>query len=88
MTMENRYLPRLSGHLLRGNQIRKALPDMIEKANNRKFTAAIKAHLEETEKQNDRLERAYQLLGKDPKGTACPTIDGALGMHPNWRDGH
>jgi ferritin-like metal-binding protein YciE len=54
------------------NQIKKALPDMIEKATNRELTAAFRAHLEETEKQIGRLEQAFQLLGKEPKGTSCP----------------
>jgi ferritin-like metal-binding protein YciE len=32
----------------------------------------------ETEKQIGRLEQAFELLGKDPKGTACPAIDGII----------
>ena len=60
------------------NQITKALPKMIEKAKNRELTAAFKAHLEETEKQIARLEQAFRLLGKEPKATACPAIDGII----------
>jgi ferritin-like metal-binding protein YciE len=60
------------------NQIKKALPDMIEKATNRELSAAFKAHLGETEKQIGRLEQAFQLLGKEPKGTSCPAIDGII----------
>src|ERR1043166_1297539 len=60
------------------NQIKKALPDMIEKAANRDLTAAFKAHLGETEAQIARLEQAFQLLGKEPKGTNCPAIDGII----------
>ena len=59
-------------------QIKKALPDMIEKAKNRELTAAFKAHLGETEKQISRLEQAFELLGKTPKATACPAIDGII----------
>ena len=51
---------------------------MIEKATNRKLTAAFKAHLGETERQIARLEQAFQLLGKEPKGTNCPAIDGII----------
>ena len=51
---------------------------MIEKATNRDLTAAFKAHLDETEKQIGRLEQAFQLLGKEPKGTTCPAIDGII----------
>jgi ferritin-like metal-binding protein YciE len=59
-------------------QILKALPDMIEKATNRELSSAFKAHLGETEKQVSRLEQAFQLLGKEPKGTSCPAIDGII----------
>jgi len=60
------------------NQIKKALPDMITKAKNRELTAAFKAHLNETENQIGRLEQAFTLLGKKPKGTTCPAIDGII----------
>jgi ferritin-like metal-binding protein YciE len=60
------------------NQIVKALPDMIEKATKRELTTAFKDHLEETEKQVSRLEQAFELLGKKPKGTKCPAIDGII----------
>jgi ferritin-like metal-binding protein YciE len=60
------------------NQIKKALPDMIEKATNRDLSAAFRAHLDETEKQIGRLEQAFKLLGKEPKGTTCPAIDGII----------
>jgi ferritin-like metal-binding protein YciE len=51
---------------------------MIQKATNRDLTAAFKAHLGETETQIGRLEQAFQLLGKEPKGTTCPAIDGII----------
>jgi ferritin-like metal-binding protein YciE len=60
------------------NQIMKALPDMIEKASNRGLTSALRVHRDETQKQLQRLEQAFQLLGKAPKGTRCPAIDGIL----------
>jgi ferritin-like metal-binding protein YciE len=60
------------------NQIKKALPDMIEKATNRELTAGLKAHLEETEGQISRLEQAFELLNEKPKGTKCPAINGII----------
>jgi ferritin-like metal-binding protein YciE len=59
-------------------QILKALPKMIEKATNRDLTAAFKTHLQETEKQVQRLEQAFELIGQSPKGTSCPAIDGII----------
>ena len=77
-TMEDLYLHVLQDLYYAENQIKKALPDMIEKATNRELTAAFKAHLGETESQIGRLEQAFQLLGKEPKGTNCPAIDGII----------
>jgi ferritin-like metal-binding protein YciE len=76
--MDDLYLHVLQDIYYAENQIKKSLPDMIEKATNRELTAAYKAHLEETEKQIGRLEQAFQLLGKEPKGTTCPAIDGII----------
>jgi ferritin-like metal-binding protein YciE len=59
-------------------QILKALPKMIEKATNRDLTAAFKTHLQETEKQVQRLEQAFELIGQSPKGTSCLAIDGII----------
>ena len=77
-SMDDLYLHVLQDIYYAENQIKKALPDMIEKATNRDLTAAFKAHLEETEKQIGRLEQAFQLLGKEPKATKCPAIDGII----------
>jgi ferritin-like metal-binding protein YciE len=60
------------------NQIVKALPEMIDKATNRNLSAALRNHLGETEKQVKRLEQAFELIGKKPKGTSCPAIDGLI----------
>src|SRR3977135_2108168 len=77
-TMKDLYLHVLQDLYYAQNQIKKPLPDMIEKATNRELTAAFKAHLGETENQIGRLDQAFQLLGKEPKGTTCPAIDGII----------
>ena len=77
-TMDDLFLHVLQDIYYAEKQILKALPDMIEKATNRELTAAFKTHHEETEKQVRRLEQAFQLLGKKPKGTKCPAIDGII----------
>src|SRR5215203_353635 len=77
-TMDDLFLHVLQDVYYAENQILKALPDMIEKATNRELTAAFKAHLGETEKQVSRLDQAFQLLGKEPKGTKCPAINGII----------
>ena len=59
-------------------QITKALPKMIDKATNRDLVAGFKAHLEETYKQIERLEKVFEKLGQKPSGTQCPAIDGII----------
>jgi ferritin-like metal-binding protein YciE len=60
------------------NQIVKSLPTMIEKATNRELAAALRNHLRETENQVARLDKVFERLGHDPKGTNCPAIDGLI----------
>jgi ferritin-like metal-binding protein YciE len=54
------------------------IASMIEKATNRDLIAGLKGHLEETNKQIERLEKAFEKLGKKPSGTQCPAIDGII----------
>jgi ferritin-like metal-binding protein YciE len=77
-SMDDLFLHVLQDIYYAEKQIVKALPDMIEKATNRELTAAFKNHLQETEKQVQRLEQAFELLGEKPKGTKCPAIDGII----------
>ena len=63
-SMDDLFLHVLQDIYYAEKQIVKALPDMIEKATNRELTAAFKSHLQETEKQVQRLEQAFELLGE------------------------
>jgi|EndMetStandDraft_8_1072994.scaffolds.fasta_scaffold1736029_1 hypothetical protein len=58
---------------------------MIEKATNCDLVTGLKGHLEETNKQVERLEKAFEKLGKEPSGTKCPAIDGIIGGRRNSR---
>lgn len=60
------------------NQIAKALPDMIEKAENAQLRAGFEKHLSETEGQIHRLRQVFEALEAEPKGEKCPAIDGIL----------
>jgi ferritin-like metal-binding protein YciE len=59
-------------------QITKALPKMIDKATNRDLVTGLKNHLEETNKQIERLDKVFAKLGQQPSGTDCPAIDGLI----------
>jgi ferritin-like metal-binding protein YciE len=59
-------------------KILKSLPKMIDKATNRDLVAGLKSHLEETNKQVERLQKVFEKLGKQASGTQCPAIDGII----------
>lgn len=77
-TMDDLFLHVLQDLYYTEQQIVKALPNMIQKATNRDLTAAFRAHLGETEKQVQRLEQVFEMIGEKPKGTSCPAIDGII----------
>jgi ferritin-like metal-binding protein YciE len=77
-SMEDLFLHGLQDVYYAENQIIKALPTMIDKAANRQLAAALRAHLRETENQVARLDQVFERLGKTPKGTDCPAIDGLI----------
>jgi len=55
-----------------------ALPKMAKAANSKALRAAFEKHEAETEKQVDRLEQVFQVLGETPKGKTCDAIMGIL----------
>src|SRR3569833_1007551 len=77
-TMDDLLLHQLQDIYYAEQQITKALPKVIEKATNRDLVSGLKAHLEETYKQIERLNKVFEKLGQQPKGTTCPAIDGII----------
>ncbi len=58
--------------------ILKALPKMAKKASSKKLQTAFTRHHKETEKQIDRLDKVFELVGKRASGKNCPAIDGII----------
>ncbi|NEW88325.1 MULTISPECIES: ferritin-like domain-containing protein [Rhodopseudomonas] len=77
-TMEDLLLHGLRDIYYAEQQITKALPKMIEQATNRDLSQGLKAHLEETQKQIERLDQVFKKLGEKPSGVNCPAIDGLI----------
>lgn len=59
-------------------EIKKALPDMIEKATRGELKQGFKKHLSETEGHIARLEQVFEMHGEKAKAVNCPAIDGIL----------
>ena len=77
-SMDELFLHQLQDIYYAEQQITKALPKMIDKATNRDLAAGFKAHLEETYKQIERLDKVFEKLGKKPSATQGPAIDGII----------
>ena len=77
-TMDDLLLHGLQDIYYAEQQITKALPKMIDLASNRDLVQGLKLHLEETNKQIERLDQVFKKLGKKPSGTDCPAIDGLI----------
>lgn len=77
-TMDDLLLHGLQDIYYAEQQITKALPKMIDQATNRDLAQGLKLHLEETNKQIERLDQVFKKLGKKPSGTDCPAIDGLI----------
>ena len=60
------------------NQIVQALPDMVEKAHDPQLKQGFQVHLTESKNHVARLERVFQMLGKEASGVDCPAIDGII----------
>lgn len=58
--------------------ILKALPKMAKKTNSKKLQTAFTRHQKETEKQVQRLERVFEMMGSRASGKRCPAIDGII----------
>src|ERR1700710_350426 len=77
-TMDDLLLHGLQDIYYAEQQITKALPKMIDQATNRELAHGLRIHLEETNKQIERLDQVFNKLGKTPSGTDCPAIDGLI----------
>jgi ferritin-like metal-binding protein YciE len=59
-------------------QILKALPKMAKATDNEKLKNALMHHREETQGQVERLQRAFEALGKRARGQTCEAINGLI----------
>lgn len=55
-----------------------ALPKMADSAHSPQLKAAFTEHLGETKRQVERLERAFQVLGHEPKRDSCEAMKGLI----------
>ena len=56
----------------------KAIPKMIKNTTTQDLAQALEDHLEETRGHVDRLEEAFQMLGKAARAKKCEAMDGLI----------
>ncbi|HZT27733.1 MAG TPA: ferritin-like domain-containing protein [Pseudolabrys sp.] len=59
-------------------ELTKALPKMAKEAEDEELKEAFTSHLEETKGHLQRLEKAFEMIGKPAKGKKCPAIIGIV----------
>ncbi len=59
-------------------QILKALPKMAKATTNEELKTALMHHREETQVQVERLQKAFESLGKRARGQTCEAINGLI----------
>ena len=77
-TVDDLFLHTMQDTYYAEHQIKKALPDMIDKTSDAELKKGFRMHLKQTNGQIKRLEQAFKKLKQKPKGTKCPAIDGIL----------
>ncbi|WP_377840167.1 ferritin-like domain-containing protein [Bosea sp. UC22_33] len=77
-TMDDLFVHTLQDIYYAENQIRKSLPDMIEKATDPQLKSGFEEHLRQTEGHIQRLKQVFKQHGAEEKGVTCPAIDGIL----------
>ncbi len=59
-------------------QLTKALPKMAKATTNEELRQAFEKHLQETEKQIERLDEVFKELDATPHGTKCAAMEGLI----------
>jgi ferritin-like metal-binding protein YciE len=59
-------------------QILEALPKMQEAATAKSLKQAFGTHLQQTQRQVERLERVCKMLGVEPEGETCEAMEGLV----------
>jgi ferritin-like metal-binding protein YciE len=77
-TMDDLFVHTLRDIYYAEHQIKKALPEMIEKATSPQLKQGFEMHLRETDGQIERLKQVFKLHGVEEKGVTCPAIDGII----------
>ena len=76
-SLEELFLHQLKDLYDAEHRLTDALPKLAEKASHASLKNAFQAHLQETEKQIERLEMIFENVGEEPERMKCASDGGA-----------
>ena len=77
-TMDDLFYGLLQDVYFAEKQLLKALPKMAKKASNEELKTAFTDHRDQTQGQIERLDQAFEMIGKKAKGKKCDAILGII----------
>lgn len=77
-TLADAFHDELRDILSAEKQLLKALPELAKKATCEKLTAVIEEHLAETQKQVERVEKAFEETAKSARSKTCEAMKGLI----------
>jgi len=77
-TLEDLLLHELRDIYSAEKQLRKALPKMAKSASHEELKAGFEEHLAQTETHVERLEQAFEMLGKPARAETCKAMKGLV----------
>jgi ferritin-like metal-binding protein YciE len=77
-TLEDLFHDTLKDIYWAEKKILTALPKMAKATQSDDLRMAFEKHVKETEGQVQRLQKVFEIMGKQPKGKVCPAIQGLV----------
>jgi ferritin-like metal-binding protein YciE len=77
-SLEQLYIDQLQDLYDAEQRLTDALPKMAEAASSPQLAQAFRNHLQETERQIERLERVFEIAGVSPKRKTCEAMKGLI----------
>jgi ferritin-like metal-binding protein YciE len=78
MSLQDLFVEQLRDLHSAETQLVKALPKMAKAAESEELRTAFAQHLEETERQVERLDEIFEQLGERAKGKKCVAMEGLI----------
>ena len=77
-TLKDLYIEELKDVYSAETQITEALPKMIKATSSSQLKSAFEDHLEQTQRQIERLEKIFAAHNESPKGKTCKGMQGLI----------